>query len=83
MNDEGLCGRFVYIQAYIDDPKSEGKLKVWKHNRFRWFDRMIVEEEIDERTTQGMPWKINQAGTSLCRNYQMSYKLRRRNFFIY
>jgi hypothetical protein len=27
---------------------------------------MILEEEIEERTTSGNPWKINQAGTSLC-----------------
>jgi hypothetical protein len=51
---------------YINDSETEGELKVWKHNRFRWFDRMIVEEEIKERTDDKKPWLVNQAGTSLC-----------------
>ncbi|MFS1520067.1 hypothetical protein BWK63_12945 [Flavobacterium covae] len=66
MNEEDMCGRFIHVRAYIDDPKSEGETKVWKHNRFRWFDREVLEEEMEERTTKGMPWKVNQAGTSLC-----------------
>ncbi|MCH4829981.1 hypothetical protein [Flavobacterium columnare] len=66
MNEEDMCGRFIYVRAYIDDPKTEGETKVWKHNRFRWFDREVLEEEIEEKTTKGMPWKVNQAGTSLC-----------------
>jgi len=66
MNEEDICGRFAYIRAYINDSETEGELKVWKHNRFRWFDRMIVEEEIKERTDDKKPWLVNQAGTSLC-----------------
>jgi hypothetical protein len=66
MNEEDMCGRFVYIRAYINDSEKEGELKVWKHNRFRWFDRMIVEEEIKDRTDNKKPWLVNQAGTSLC-----------------
>jgi hypothetical protein len=66
MNDEDMCGRFVYVRAYINDPEKEGEYKQWKHNRFRWFDRMIVEDEITERTDNGKPWLINQSGTSLC-----------------
>ncbi|MCL9805320.1 hypothetical protein NAT51_07295 [Flavobacterium amniphilum] len=66
VNEKEMCGRFVYVRAYVNDPKTEGELKVWKHNRFRWFDRMIVEEEIEDRTSRGMPWKIDQASTSLC-----------------
>ncbi|POR16964.1 hypothetical protein BWK58_15180 [Flavobacterium columnare] len=64
MNEEDMCGRFVYIQAYIDDPKSEGELKVWKHNRFRWFDRMIVEKGFEDRKND--PTLIDQHRTSLC-----------------
>lgn len=66
MNDLDLCGRFVYVRAYLKDHKTEAELKVWKHNRFRWFDRMIVEKEIKERTDDKKPWLINQSGTSLC-----------------
>ncbi|HEX8575037.1 MAG TPA: hypothetical protein VF677_01965 [Flavobacterium sp.] len=65
-NEEEMCGRFVYIRAYIEDEKSEGELKIWKHNRFRWFDRTILEEEIKARTDDKKPWRINQSGTSLC-----------------
>lgn len=66
MNDEDMCGRFVYVRAYIKDPEKEGEYKEWKHNRFRWFDRMFVEDEITDRTDNGKPWLINQSGTSLC-----------------
>lgn len=66
VNEKDMCGRFVYIRAYINDAKTEGELKVWKHNRFRWFDREILEQEIKERTDDKKPWLVNQAGTSLC-----------------
>jgi len=66
LNEKDMCGRFVYFYAYIQDTESEGELKVWKHNRFRWFDRMIVYNEIKERTDDNMPWLVNQSGTSLC-----------------
>lgn len=66
MNEEDFCGRYIYVRAYIKDHKNEAELKVWKHNRFRWFDRMIVDDEIKERTDNKRPWLINQSGTSLC-----------------
>jgi hypothetical protein len=66
VDQEEMCGRFVYVRAYIKDAKTEGELKVWKHNRFRWFDRSVVEKEIKERTDNKQPWLVNQAGTSLC-----------------
>jgi hypothetical protein len=66
MTEKDMCGRFVFVHAYINNAKSEGELKVWKHNRFRWFNRRIVEEEIKERTDNKKPWLVNQASTSLC-----------------
>jgi hypothetical protein len=66
LNEKEMCGRFVSVRAYIDDPETEGVLKIWKHNRFRWFDRMLVDDEITERTDKGSPWLVNQSGTSLC-----------------
>ena len=65
-NEKEMCGRFVYIRAYIDDEDNEGELKRWHHNRFRWFDRSIIEDEIKERTDNKKPWLVNQSGTSLC-----------------
>jgi hypothetical protein len=66
LNEKDMCGRFVHIRAYIKDPENEGELKLWKHNRFRWFDRMVVYDEIKERTDNNKPWLVNQSGTSLC-----------------
>ena len=65
-NEKDMCGRFIYVRAYIIDNKQEGELKLWKHNRFRWLDSSTLKEEIDERTDSNELWKINQAGTSLC-----------------
>lgn len=63
--------RFIHrpkdIVGFFDDVNSNnGEIKLWKHNRFRWLDRVTLQEEIDERTDNGELWKINQAGTSLC-----------------
>ncbi|QYS92127.1 hypothetical protein JJC04_06015 [Flavobacterium covae] len=44
--------------------KLEGETKVWKHNRFRWFDKMVVYEQAEARAKE--PWRIDQGGTSLC-----------------
>lgn len=65
-NEKDMCGRFVYIRAYIFNHRLEGELKLWKHNRFRWFDRETLEDEIKSRTDENEPWLINQSGTSLC-----------------
>lgn len=66
MSEKDMCGRFIYVRAYIEDTESEGELKVWKHNRFRYFDKKVFEEELNERTDGKKPWLINQSGTSLC-----------------
>ncbi|MDR2205210.1 MAG: hypothetical protein LBE36_03510 [Flavobacteriaceae bacterium] len=58
------CGRYIYIRAYINDKKNSAVLKIWKHNRFRWFDRKLFEEQLEDRIIS--PWEIYQAGTSLC-----------------
>ncbi len=65
-NEKDMCGRFVYVRAYIFDDKQEGELKLWKHNRFRWLDSVTLLEDIDERIDNKELWKINQASTSLC-----------------
>ena len=61
-----MCGRYIYVGAYIEDIETKVEMKIWKHNRFRYFDRQIVEKEIEERTYGKKPWKIDQSGTSLC-----------------
>jgi hypothetical protein len=58
------CGRYLYIRAYIRDKKNTAVLKIWKHNRFRWFDQIVFEKELGDRI--GEPWRIDQSGTSLC-----------------
>lgn len=66
LNDEDMCGRYIFVRAYVYNAEREAEYKEWKHNRFRWFDRMLVEDEITDRTDNGKPWLINQSGTSLC-----------------
>lgn len=64
MDEEDMCGRFIYVRAYIEDPECEGEYKEWKHNRFRWFDRAKIHKQIMDRIKD--PWKINQGNSSLC-----------------
>ncbi|MCT2408069.1 hypothetical protein NZD88_11010 [Chryseobacterium antibioticum] len=64
LNEKDICGRTLHIMAYINDEESEGYLKVWHHNRFRFFDRKLVEKQAEERAKD--PWKVKQANSSLC-----------------
>lgn len=64
LNEKDICGRTIHIMAYINDEESEGYMKVWHHNRFRFFDRKLVEKQAEERIKD--PWKIKQASSSLC-----------------
>ncbi len=63
-DDLDFCGREITFYAYIEDKSKEAELDVFHHYRFRYFDRKIVEQQIEERLNK--PWKINQGGTSLC-----------------
>ncbi|WP_313500476.1 hypothetical protein [Kaistella carnis] len=66
LNEKDMCGRTIHVMAYINDFENEGYLKTWFHNRFRWFDRMMFEKELEQRTDNRHPEVINQKGTSLC-----------------
>lgn len=81
LNDPEMCGRFVYIRAYIDDEDNEGELKIWKHNRFRWFDRKVVHEQIEERVKE--PWRIKQGSSSLCGMAALYYAMLKRDAEAY
>ena len=65
-SSNGYCGRNLEVKAYISDANAEGKLPIFMHNRFRWFDGGIIDNEIKIRVDQGKPWSVNQSGTSLC-----------------
>ncbi|MEN2401928.1 hypothetical protein GKZ90_0019220 [Flavobacterium sp. MC2016-06] len=71
MNDEDMCGRFIYVRAYVRNPEIEAEYKQWKHNRFRWFDRMVVDDGLIDRKND--PAKINQHATSLCGTAALLY----------
>ncbi|MEO8516465.1 MAG: hypothetical protein ABI426_06965 [Flavobacterium sp.] len=77
VNEKDMCGRFVYIKAYINDSEAEGQLKIWMHNRFRWFDRMLVQEQAEERGKE--PWRIDQGNTSLCGMASLFYLLAKKD----
>ena len=72
-----MCGRFIYVSAYIEDVKTKVELKIWKHNRFRWFDRKILIDEIAERKKK--PFLANQKNTSLCGMAAIMYLLAKKN----
>ncbi|MDA6070062.1 hypothetical protein NJT12_10575 [Flavobacterium sp. AC] len=81
MNDKDMCGRFIYLRAYIQDPESEGEYKQWKHNRFLWFDRTKVHKQIMDRIKD--PWKINQGNSSLCGMAALYYAMAKKDASAY
>ena len=81
LNERDMCGRFIYIRAYIKDPESEGEYKQWKHNRFRWFDRKQIKEEVKDR--KYMPWLVNQDKTPTCGPSAIIYILAKNRYEKY
>ncbi len=58
------CGSEMEVRAYIEDPESEGKCSIFHHNRFRWFDRKKLRDEINLRKENA--WLIDQKSTNTC-----------------
>lgn len=58
------CGSEMEVRAYIEDPESEGKFSIFHHNRFRWFDRKKLRDEINLRKENA--WLIDQKSTNTC-----------------
>ncbi|MET3038351.1 hypothetical protein ABXT08_19865 [Chryseobacterium sp. NRRL B-14859] len=63
-NDSNGCGNDLVIIAYINDADNEGKLTLFKHYRFRFFDRVKLLSELEDRKKE--PWRINQDNTNTC-----------------
>ena len=38
-SERECCGSELEVRAYIEDAETEGKLPIFHHNRFRWFNR--------------------------------------------
>lgn len=62
--NQKMCGSNLEIKAYINDLENEGKLSLFKHNRFRFFDREIIKKEIKDRMYAVS--KIDQGQSSMC-----------------
>jgi hypothetical protein len=63
-NDANGCGNNLDIKAYINDIDKEGKLTLFKHNRFRFFDRQALKAEIQQRMNTGKD--VDQGQSSMC-----------------
>ncbi|WP_312078961.1 hypothetical protein [Chryseobacterium sp.] len=59
-----MCGNNLVVKAYINDFENEGKLSLFKHNRFRFFDRQILIDDVNKRKSDA--WLINQNDTNTC-----------------
>lgn len=75
---EDICGRMIFVKAFIKNREYSNNLKIWHHNRFYNIDRLILEEQILVR--QMSPWKIDQARTSLCGPASIFYIFAKYNF---
>ena len=61
------CGQTISFYAFVRESGKEqnnkAKLEVFCHNRFRWFDSNLIENQIKDRKEA---WKISQNKSSLC-----------------
>lgn len=66
-NNLDFCGRTITFYAWVEGiQNTKAESEVFCHNRFRWFDRVIFEKELTERTDKKHPFLIDQNNTSLC-----------------
>jgi hypothetical protein len=65
------CGSNMEVRAFIENADSEGKLPVFMHNRFRWFDKTTYIKGLTARRDD--PSKIDQQSTSLCGTAALLY----------
>lgn len=66
-NNLDFCGRTITFYAWVEGiQNTKAELEVFCHNRFRWFDRVIFERELTERTDKKHPFLIDQGNSPLC-----------------
>ncbi|MEJ5106995.1 hypothetical protein [Chryseobacterium sp. MYb328] len=75
------CGGNLEVRAYIENPEIEGKLPVFMHNRFRWFDRKILENQVEQRRDK--PYLADQNDTPTCGMAAILYILAKKDFEKY
>ncbi|KQS89914.1 hypothetical protein [Chryseobacterium sp. Leaf394] len=63
-SNKNMCGNNLKVKAYINDIDNEGGLALFKHNRFRFFDRQILIDDVNKRKNDA--WLINQDDTNTC-----------------
>ncbi|WP_146052856.1 type VI secretion system tube protein TssD [Aquimarina sp. I32.4] len=80
-DDLDYCGYPITFYAYIEKKENEAELEVFHHYRFKWFDRKIVEKQIENR--KNAPWKISQGSSSLCGMVALYYVLLKKDAEAY
>ena len=68
-----MLGKEISICAYLGKQRRDGKLDIFCHNRFRYFDKSIFEKELNDRKDD--PTLIEQHATSLCGTAAIIYHL--------
>ena len=76
-----ILGKEISVYAYYGDKESEDTLNIICHNRFRYFDKKIIEQQISKR--KHSPWKIDQGASSLCGIALAGFYLARDDFDTY
>ncbi|WP_438711616.1 hypothetical protein ACSTS3_03255 [Aquimarina muelleri] len=80
-NDLELCGKTITFYAYIEKKENEAELGVFHHNRFRWFDRKKIKNELNKR--EKYPELANQSRTPTCGMASIFYILAKKDFNTY
>jgi hypothetical protein len=71
IDDLDMLGTEITIRAYINQRIESQEEKFWIHNRFRWFDKKIFEDELESRLNN--PVNFDQHNTSLCGTVAILY----------
>ncbi len=76
-----ILGKKISIYAYLGCKQSEGNLDIFCHNRFRYFDKEIIKNELNKRKNN--PELANQSMTPTCGMASIFYILAKEDFDNY
>jgi hypothetical protein len=76
-----MLGKEISICAYLGKQRRDGKLDVFCHNRFRYFDREKIKNELNKR--KKYPELANQSQTPTCGMASIFYILAKKDFNTY
>jgi|GEM_PF-1168165 len=81
IDDLEMLGKEICIYCHLGNKESGASISKFSHNRFRYFDRQTIEQELNKRRNN--PELANQSRTPTCGMASIFYILAKKDFNNY